>query len=128
MLTMLRSNTTDINVAMTPPVEIVPAASFAKTPPRTLLTHMPFRLMPKAHAKEGGKMILLHRNPKDTVVSTFHFAKKNRVSEFDGDLEEFLQYFMSGQSKSILFFSDFFSLKFGNTIFLSFSRELSQWT
>lgn len=97
MLTMLRDNNTDINVAMTPPIEIVPAASFAKTPPRTLLTHLPFRFMPKTHAKESGKIILLHRNPKDTAVFTFHFVKENKRIQFKGDFEEFLQYFMSGE-------------------------------
>lgn len=96
MLAMLRSNTTDINVAMTPPVEILPEPSFTKPQPRTLLTHMPFRLMPKAHARNGGKMILLYRNPKDTVVSTYHFAQKGQTA-YKGDLEEFLQYFISGE-------------------------------
>ena len=97
MLSMLRSNTTDVNVVMTPPVEVFPDASVARPQPRTLLTHMPFRLMPKSHAKNGGKMILLHRSPKDTLVSTYYFAKKGQTA-YQGDFEEFLQYFISGNS------------------------------
>ena len=97
MLAMLRGNTTDINVSMTPPVEIRPEMSFAMPSPRTLLTHMPFRLMPKAHAKAGCKMILMHRNPKATVVSTYHFAQNHKSTAYDGDFEEFLQLFISGE-------------------------------
>lgn len=98
MLAMVRNNSTDINTDMTPPVELMPGFSVAKTPPRTLLSHMPYRLMPEAHVKSGGKIILMCRNPKDTVVSTFHFAKKNKADPYTGDLEEFLQYFTSGET------------------------------
>ena len=42
-------------------------------------------------------MILLHRSPKDTLVSTYYFAKKGQAA-YQGDFEEFMQYFMSGES------------------------------
>ena len=96
MLSMLRSNTNDINISMTPPVETRPERSFAMPSPRTLLTHMPFRLMPKAHVEAGCKMILMHRNPKATAVSQYHFVKKYKPQPFDGDFEEFLHLYISG--------------------------------
>ena len=99
MLSMLRSNTNELNSVMTPPVEVFPGASHAKTPPRTLLTHLPYRLMPGEHVQKVGKIILMVRNPKDCVVSTFRFAQKSPTHPFDGDFEEFLQYFTTGVSK-----------------------------
>ena len=99
MLYMLRSNTNELNSVMTIPVELVPGASNSKQPPRTLLTHMPYRIMPREHLEKGGKMILMVRNPKDCAVSTFRFAQKNAHNPFEGDFEEFLQYFTAGESK-----------------------------
>ena len=99
MLFMLRNNINELNKVMTIPVELAPGASNAKPPPRTLLTHMPYRMMPNEHVQTGGKMILMCRNPKDCIVSTFRFAQKNPNYPFEGEFEEFLQYFMAGESE-----------------------------
>ena len=96
MLSMLRRNTTDINLSMTPPLELRSERRLAMTAPRTLLTHLPFHLMPKSHANAGCKMILMHRNPKATAVSTYHFAQKHKPEPFEGSFEDFLHIYTSG--------------------------------
>ena len=62
------------------------------------MTHLPFRRMPKAHVIEGGKIILMHRDPKDTAVSNYHFAKNDKFAAFKSDFTEFLQFFTSDEN------------------------------
>ena len=101
MLHMLRNNTTDMNNTMSPPLEMLPAHNKGLKSPRTMLTHLPYRLMPPSHEENGGKIILLCRNPKDTAVSNFRIAQKSKLGgePFSGDFEEFLQFFTTGESK-----------------------------
>ena len=101
MLHMLCNNTTDINNTMSPPLEMLPTHNNGLKSPRTMLTHLPYRLIPPSHEKKGGKIILLCRNPKDTAVSNFRIAQKSKLGgePFSGDFEEFLQFFTTGESK-----------------------------
>ena len=39
------------------------------------------------------------RNPKDVIVSYFHYHKLFRFQKFDGDLESFANYFMSDKGR-----------------------------
>ena len=56
--------------------------------PRTLHTHLPFRFLPKQHLNRKGKVIALFRNPKDNVVSNYHFM--SGVAMLDFNFQDFL--------------------------------------
>jgi hypothetical protein len=43
--------------------------------PRLLLTHLPYRYLPRQLRNGTGKIIYLTRNPKDVYVSYFNFQK-----------------------------------------------------
>lgn len=47
--------------------------------PRVLSTHMKPDMFPADAFKKGHKIILLFRNPKDTVVSLYHHLRKDRA-------------------------------------------------
>ncbi|KAK3102166.1 hypothetical protein FSP39_009284 [Pinctada imbricata] len=42
--------------------------------PRFLSLHLPYKWFPKSHIKQGGKIVHVTRNPKDTYVSYYHHA------------------------------------------------------
>ena len=65
--------------------------------PRTLHTHMPFRFLPKQHLNRKGKVIALFRNPKDNVVSNYHFM--SGIAKTDFEFQEFLDAFCEGKCK-----------------------------
>ena len=44
-------------------------------PPRALKTHLPYRFVRRWIKEDNVKTIITTRNPKDAVVSTFHFYK-----------------------------------------------------
>ncbi|XP_071956676.1 sulfotransferase 1C2-like [Antedon mediterranea] len=62
---------------------------------RVILTHIHEELLPKAAFNGKAKIVFVVRNPKDTVVSYFHFAKTFRHSEEFETWEKFLQCFSS---------------------------------
>ncbi|CAI0558078.1 unnamed protein product [Linum tenue] len=45
-------------------------------PPRLLHTHLPYSYLPEAMRESGCKIVYLAPNPKDTVVSMWHFFNK----------------------------------------------------
>ena len=42
------------------------------------------------------------RNPKDVIVSYFHYHKLFRFQKFEGDLESFANYFISDKGTAAL--------------------------
>ena len=42
-------------------------------------------------------MVYVARNPKDVIVSYFHYHRLIHFHQFTGDLESFADYFMSDQ-------------------------------
>ncbi|XP_030623300.1 sulfotransferase family 1, cytosolic sulfotransferase 5 [Chanos chanos] len=66
-------------------------------PPRVIKTHLPIQLVPHSFWKAGCKVIYMARNPKDTVVSYFHFDRMDLTQPEPGSWSEYLEKFMKGQ-------------------------------
>ncbi|KAJ7304140.1 hypothetical protein JRQ81_011668 [Phrynocephalus forsythii] len=83
-------------------------AALKYPPPRFLTTHLPFQLFPKDFLHSKCKVIYIMRNPKDVLVSHYHFAKFCEGLEEPGTWEEFLEKFLNGK---VMFGSWFDHLK-----------------
>lgn len=66
-------------------------------PPRVIKTHLPIQLVPQSFWEAGCKVIYMARNPKDTVVSYYHFSRMNMNQPEPGSWQQFLEKFMAGQ-------------------------------
>ncbi|ETE63553.1 Amine sulfotransferase, partial [Ophiophagus hannah] len=70
--------------------------------PRLFTSHLPYYLVPKGLQNKRGKIIYVFRNPKDVLVSTYHFTKITPVRETPKDFDTFLEWFLSGKVPSNL--------------------------
>lgn len=62
---------------------------------RVLKTHLPLNLLPtEVLSKNSHKMIFVCRNPKDAVVSQYHYFKN--VHGFYGSMEDMFDVYLSG--------------------------------
>ena len=65
---------------------------------RIFITHFPFNLLPP-DLLDKAKVVFVGRNPKDAVVSWFHYMKNTRhYFGYDGDLEQLADLYMKGQT------------------------------
>nr|XP_020758085.1 sulfotransferase 1C4-like [Odocoileus virginianus texanus] len=69
----------------------------AMTSPRILKTHLPFHLLPPSLLEKNCKMIYIARNPKDNMVSYYHFHRMNRILPAPGTWEEYFENFLAGK-------------------------------
>ena len=67
----------------------------AAASPRHIKWHHSSPLLPERVVNEG-KVIYLLRNPKDTVVSWYHFQRMNSLYGFTGDFDTFFELFLRG--------------------------------
>ncbi|KAM3269298.1 hypothetical protein P3S67_030180 [Capsicum chacoense] len=73
-----------------------PNFSFS-TSPRLLSTHLPYTLLPKSVQDSRNKLVYLCRNPRDTFISTLHFANNLRLHHKDtNSIEEMFDFFCKG--------------------------------
>ncbi|XP_039211425.1 amine sulfotransferase-like [Crotalus tigris] len=72
--------------------------------PRVIMSHLPYYLLPKKLRAKKGKVIYVYRNPKDILVSYFHYCNCFHGVENSTNLEEFMQRFLSGDIASSLVF------------------------
>ncbi|XP_039211428.1 amine sulfotransferase-like isoform X2 [Crotalus tigris] len=72
--------------------------------PRVIMSHLPYYLFPKKLRAKKGKVIYVYRNPKDILVSYFHYSNCFNGVENSTNLEEFMQRFLSGDIASSLVF------------------------
>ena len=63
--------------------------------PRHIKWHHSSPLLPELVVNEG-KIVYLLRNPKDTVVSWYHFQRMNALYGFTGDFDAFFELFLRG--------------------------------
>lgn len=71
-------------------------SSVEKMPsPRFIKTHLPFEFLPDSAS--NSKIIYVARNPKDTLVSYYHFSRMFTMSNFVGTFQEFLSKFKSDE-------------------------------
>ena len=68
----------------------------AAASPRHIKWHHSSPLLPK-RVVEDGKIIYLLRNPKDTLVSWYHFQRMNTLYGFTGDFDAFFELFLRGE-------------------------------
>lgn len=61
--------------------------------PRLIKTHLPVSILLK-NRKVKPKLISITRDPKDVVVSYYHFSRMNTVINFDRGFPEFLDLFL----------------------------------
>ncbi|KAK9411743.1 sulfotransferase 6B1-like [Crotalus adamanteus] len=69
-----------------------------KMPSRRIIkTHLSPQKLPKSIFEKKAKMLVLFRNPKDTAVSFFHFAKGIKMSPEQETWDEFFENFVTGK-------------------------------
>ncbi|KAM4695158.1 amine sulfotransferase-like isoform 1-T2 [Discoglossus pictus] len=64
--------------------------------PRLFSSHLPYYLMPRDLRNRKGKVIYVSRNPKDAMVSFYHFYKIMAKMSIDIKWEEFFELYLSG--------------------------------
>ena len=61
---------------------------------RLIKTHLPSHLLPVSALENGSKIIYIYRNPKDVIVSYYHFARMLTYANYKGTLDKFARSFM----------------------------------
>ncbi|XP_017031992.1 luciferin sulfotransferase-like [Drosophila kikkawai] len=61
--------------------------------PRLIKSHLPAQFLPKEIWTQGRKTIYVARNPKDVIISTYHFF--HGISAWKGNLDEFIDDFIA---------------------------------
>ncbi|KAH0622247.1 hypothetical protein JD844_024384 [Phrynosoma platyrhinos] len=69
--------------------------------PRLFASHMPYYLMPKELRNGRAKIIYVARNPKDVLVSYYHFSKVSVVLEDVEDFDIFMERFLTGKGAQL---------------------------
>ncbi|XP_035129390.3 sulfotransferase 1C4 [Callithrix jacchus] len=64
--------------------------------PRTLKTHLPVQLLPPSFWEENCKIIYVARNPKDNLVSYYHFQRMNKSLPDPGSWDEYFETVLTG--------------------------------
>ncbi|XP_060636539.2 sulfotransferase 1C2-like [Anolis sagrei] len=69
----------------------------AMTSLRTIKTHLPVQLLPPSFWEQNCKIIYMARNPKDNVLSYFHFHRMNQTYPDPVTWNQFLENFLAGK-------------------------------
>ncbi|XP_014819854.1 PREDICTED: amine sulfotransferase-like isoform X2 [Calidris pugnax] len=65
--------------------------------PRVLATHLPYYLVPRDLRNKRARVIYVSRNPKDVMVSYYHFSKYMNTLEEVPDFNLFMERFLAGK-------------------------------
>ncbi|KFV64988.1 Amine sulfotransferase, partial [Dryobates pubescens] len=72
--------------------------NYAELPvPRVLATHLPYYLVPRDLRNKRASVIYVTRNPKDVMVSYYHFSKYMNTLEEIPDFNLFMERFLAGK-------------------------------
>ncbi|XP_068099940.1 sulfotransferase 1B1-like [Hyperolius riggenbachi] len=63
---------------------------------RIMKSHCPADLLPQSFSEKNCKVIYVARNPKDVMVSFYHFHRMHPISSTPGTLQEFMMGFIEG--------------------------------
>lgn len=97
ILSMLVNGRADMTPEMkiTRMLEVQPEAEIEKfSSPRVLNTHMPLEWLPKQLKEKKTKTVVLARNPKDTIVSSYYHVCGVNMFDYDGKFQDFLKLFL----------------------------------
>ncbi|XP_037023910.2 sulfotransferase 2A1 [Artibeus jamaicensis] len=64
--------------------------------PRFYTSHLPIQFFPKSFFKSKAKSIYIMRNPKDVIVSGYHFWRTVKATRNPDSFEEYFQWFLQG--------------------------------
>ncbi|XP_006901874.1 PREDICTED: bile salt sulfotransferase-like [Elephantulus edwardii] len=65
--------------------------------PRIYASHLPIQLFPKSFFNSKAKVIYVVRNPRDIVVSGYHFFGALKIADTPEVFDQYLQYFLQGR-------------------------------
>ncbi|XP_061179212.1 sulfotransferase 1B1-like [Saccostrea echinata] len=102
IVAMLRNNTSEFQIVVPPLLDLFPVEKLKQVPDGVYVSHFIPRHMPKDFLERRCKIIHIYRNPKDVVVSMFHFLKKTKMGEMLKDMEfdVFFEMFITGNVPS----------------------------
>jgi len=69
----------------------------SRTGSRRIKTHLPYELLPEQLRQGKGKLIYIHRNPKDVSVSYYHFARMLAELKYNQNFANFFDKFIKGK-------------------------------
>ncbi|EDV97829.1 GH17085 [Drosophila grimshawi] len=113
------------NLAMKTPFIDTVAACEKMISPRLIKSHLPAQLLPREIWQEGRKIIYIARNPKDVVVSSYHFL--NGTTLWKGDLDTYVDEFVNDQIAYTSYWShiiDFWRMRNEPNIFFVTYEEM----
>uniref|UniRef100_K7FJ12 Sulfotransferase n=1 Tax=Pelodiscus sinensis TaxID=13735 RepID=K7FJ12_PELSI len=67
--------------------------------PRIISSHLPIQLFAKSFFRSKAKVVYTVRNPKDVLVSLYHFAQIFRPYKEPGRMDQFLERFLEGDGE-----------------------------
>lgn len=65
--------------------------------PRIFASHLPYYLVPKGLKNKKTKILYIYRNPKDVLISFFHFSNWVSTLESTETIEHYLEKFLDGK-------------------------------
>ncbi|KAM6185368.1 amine sulfotransferase-like [Rhynchocyon petersi] len=72
--------------------------------PRLFTSHIPYYLAPRGLKNKKAKIVYVYRNPKDVLISYFHFSKLLVTLQAADTMEEFMKKFLDGKVVGSLWF------------------------
>ncbi|XP_005596953.1 amine sulfotransferase-like [Equus przewalskii] len=72
--------------------------------PRLFSSHLPYYLAPKGLKNKRAKILYIYRNPKDVLISYFHFSNLLVTLEATDNIEQFMKKFLDGKVIGSLWF------------------------
>ncbi|XP_034379605.1 amine sulfotransferase-like isoform X2 [Arvicanthis niloticus] len=95
-----RNNTENISTMYRTPVfeYNIHNLDYAKmSSPRIFTSHLPYYLVPKGLTEKKTKTLYIYRNPKDVLISYFHFSNWVAIFEATYTMDQCLEKFLNGK-------------------------------